>query len=69
LIPVEIISARLERDGSLSADDFTGVVATHNELLDAWHEIVPTDAVRRTAQRLLRVHAHHAPDSLQLAQR
>jgi hypothetical protein len=37
------------------------------ELADTWDEIVPTDAVRRTAERLLRAHPLRAADSLQLA--
>src|ERR1019366_7183094 len=37
------------------------------QLADSWHEIVPSDAVRRTAERLLRMHALRAADSLQLA--
>ena len=34
------------------------------QLADSWHEIVPSDAVRRTAERLLRMHALRAADSL-----
>lgn len=33
----------------------------------AWHEVGASDAVRRTAARLLRVHALRAADALQLA--
>ena len=33
----------------------------------SWQEVLPTDAVRSTAQRLLRVHALRVADSLQLA--
>ena len=67
--PVEVASAlaRREREGKLSADDVTGTLATLRQLADAWHEIVPTDSVRRTAERLLRVHPLRAADSLQLA--
>jgi uncharacterized protein len=67
--PVEITSAlaRREREGELSADDLTAVFATLREFAESWHEIVPTDAVRRTAERLLRTHPLRAADSLQLA--
>ena len=67
--PVEVASAlaRREREGKLSADDVTGALAALRQLADAWHEIVPTDSVRRTAERLLRVHPLRAADSLQLA--
>jgi predicted nucleic acid-binding protein len=67
--PVEVVSAlaRRERDGLLTADDVTNALAGFRQLADSWHEIVPSDAVRRTAERLLRVHALRSADSLQLA--
>lgn len=66
---VEIASAlaRRERDGLLSADEVTGALAVARQLADSWHEIVPSDALRRTAERLLRTHPLRAADSLQLA--
>ncbi len=66
---VEIASAlaRRERDKLLSADEVAQALAVAHELTESWHEIVPSDAVRRTAQRLLRVHPLRAADSLQLA--
>jgi hypothetical protein len=33
----------------------------------AWNEVLPSEAVRATAQRLLRVHPLRAGDALQLA--
>jgi len=67
--PVEIASAlaRLERDKLLSAGEFTAALATARQLTESWQEIIPSDAVRRTAERLLRVHPLRAADSLQLA--
>ncbi len=67
--PVEVVSAlaRREREGQLSADEVTSVLARLRQLVDAWHEIVPSDALRRTAERLVRVHPLRAADSLQLA--
>jgi hypothetical protein len=67
--PVEIASAvaRRERDGSISAEDAASALEAARQLSSAWHEVLPGDAVRRTAERLLRVHALRAADSLQLA--
>lgn len=67
--PVEIASAlaRREREGSLSADEVSGALGTLRRLAESWHEIVPSDAVRRMAERLLRNHPLRAADSLQLA--
>jgi predicted nucleic acid-binding protein len=67
--PVEVVSAlaRREREGQLSADDMASAVSALRQLTDSWHEIVPSEAVRRTAERLLRVHPLRAADSLQLA--
>jgi predicted nucleic acid-binding protein len=67
--PIEIASAlaRLEREKSLSADEVSNALSIARRLADNWHEIVPSDAVRRTAERLLRTHPLRAADSLQLA--
>lgn len=67
--PVEIASAvaRREREGLLTADEVGAALAAARELAESWHEIVPSDAVRRTAERLLRLHPLRAADSLQLA--
>jgi predicted nucleic acid-binding protein len=66
---IEIASAlaRLEREKSLSADEVSTALSIARRLADSWHEIVPSDAVRRTAERLLRTHPLRAADSLQLA--
>jgi len=67
--PVEISSAlaRREREKTLSAQEVTAAFAVARDLATSWHEIIPSDAVRRTAERLLRVHPLRAADSLQLA--
>src|SRR5579885_1940801 len=67
--PVEIASAvaRREREGIISAEDADAALKAAKRLAAAWHEVVPSDAVRRTAERLLRVHALRAADSLQLS--
>jgi predicted nucleic acid-binding protein len=67
--PVEIASAlaRREREGQLTADEVADALTSFRHLAASWHEIVPSDAIRRAAERLLRVHALRAADSLQLA--
>lgn len=67
--PVEIASAvaRREREGLLTSDEAEGAMKAARRLAAAWHEVVPSDAVRRTAERLVRVHTLRAADSLQLA--
>ena len=67
--PVEIASAlaRREREGLLTADEVTNALTTVHALAESWHEIVPSDSIRRTAERLLRTHPLRAADSLQLA--
>jgi predicted nucleic acid-binding protein len=67
--PLEIASAlaRREREGLLTADDVTSALTAAHALAESWHEIVPSDAIRRTAERLLRAHPLRAADSLQLA--
>jgi uncharacterized protein len=67
--PIEIASAlaRLERENSLTANEVSSALSKARQLADSWHEIVPSDAVRRTAERLLRAHPLRAADSLQLA--
>lgn len=67
--PVEIASAigRREREGTISADDADAALKGAKRLATSWHEVVPSEVVRRTAERLLRVHALRAADSLQLS--
>jgi uncharacterized protein len=67
--PLEIASAlaRRERESLLTADEVTETLAALNTFAAGWHEIVPTDSVRRTAERLLRTHPLGAADSLQLS--
>jgi uncharacterized protein len=67
--PVEIASAlaRREREGSLTANQVTTALTAAHLLAESWHEVVPSDSIRRTAERLLRAHPLRAADSLQLA--
>lgn len=66
---VEIASAlaRRERERSITANEVSAAMALARQLTDSWHEIVPSDGIRRTAERLLRRHPLRAADSLQLA--
>ncbi len=67
--PVECVSAlaRRLRDGAMSADDFAAASNRLRTLAEQWHEVLPTNAVRSVAERMLRVHALRAADALQLA--
>lgn len=67
--PVEMASAisRREREGKISPVAADAALQAAKRLAAAWHEVVPSDAIRRTAERLLRVHALRAADSLQLS--
>jgi predicted nucleic acid-binding protein len=57
--------ARIEREGNVEA---AATAADQLRLLaDSWHEVDPTDLVRETAKRFLRVHMLRAGDALQLA--
>lgn len=66
---IECVSAiaRAERNGHLSAAAAADALARLDALVLGWKEIQPTDAVRRTARRLLRVHPLRAADASQLA--
>lgn len=59
--------ARLERDGVLAEPGVTQAFDRLKQLAAAWHEVDPSDPVRETAVRFLRVHPLRAPDALQLA--
>ena len=59
--------ARLERLQALGPEDASEAFDRMATLAESWHEIEPTDAVRETAQRFLRVHELRAADALQLA--
>lgn len=59
--------ARLERAGARQRSRVADAFARIDDLKAAWEEIAPHMGVRRTARRLLRVHALGATDALQLA--
>ena len=67
--PVEVASAlsRKAREPSTNAAAVAHAEQLAKQLAAEWDEVQPTDAVRRTAERLLRTHPLRAADSLQLA--
>lgn len=66
---VECIAAlaRREREGTVTSEMVGEATVRLERLLAAWEEIQPTDAFRRTAMRMLRMHALRAADAFQLA--
>lgn len=67
--PVECASAlaRREREKAMTRAEVTRAEERLRRLADGWLEVLPTDPVRSTAARLLRVHPLRAADALQLA--
>ena len=59
--------ARLERDGALNASGAALAFERLKQLADSWHEIEPSEVLRESAIRFLRVHPLRAADALQLA--
>ena len=59
--------ARLERDGALDPQAAVLAFDRLKQLAAGWHEVDPSDIVRETAVRFLRVHPLRAADALQLA--
>lgn len=59
--------ARLERDGALSPPDAAESFARLDAFAASWMQIEPTEEIRESARRFLRVHPLRAADALQLA--
>jgi predicted nucleic acid-binding protein len=59
--------ARLRREAILTEAVERDALATLDLLRSAWHEILPGDALRAQALRVLRIHPLRAADALQLA--
>ena len=59
--------ARLERDGALSTSDAAESFSRLDALAPSWMQIDPSDEIRESARRFLRVHPLRAADALQLA--
>ena len=66
---VECLSAvsRRLREGTIDTEAAKQVRLLVTELARQWHEVLPTETVRRRAERLIMVHPLRAADSLQLA--
>lgn len=66
---IECVSAlaRLERESAISTEMVSTAIARLKGLAAAWHEVQPTQALRDTALRLLRVHPLRGADAVQLA--
>jgi predicted nucleic acid-binding protein len=59
--------ARLERSASLDAKGMGEALGRLRGLADRWDEIEPSEVIRESALRFLRVHPLRAADALQLA--
>jgi predicted nucleic acid-binding protein len=66
-IECESALSRLEREALLTPDLSDRARERLSYLSTAWHEVQPSERVRSTALRLLRVHKLRAADALQLA--
>jgi uncharacterized protein len=66
---VECISAlaQLERAAALDVKGLSLASERLKQLADGWHEIEPSDILRESAMRFLRVHPLRAAEALQLA--
>jgi uncharacterized protein len=66
---VECVSAlaRLERGAALDIEAVSLAFERLKQLADGWHEVEPSDLVRESAVRFLRVHPLREADALQLA--
>ncbi len=59
--------ARLERDRALSPRDAAESFSRLDAFAQSWMQIDPSDEIRESARRFLRVHPLRAADALQLA--
>jgi hypothetical protein len=59
--------ARLARDRQLALTAHHAAVARLESFAASWNEVIPSDAVRDQAARLLRLHPLRSGDALQLA--
>jgi len=66
---IECFSAlmRLVREGRLNSSGAQAAERRLRELRKGWNEVLPTEACRRAAERMLRVHPLRAVDAQQLA--
>ncbi|WP_243093485.1 type II toxin-antitoxin system VapC family toxin [Thermus thalpophilus] len=69
LAEIEALSAlnRRRREGALDEAGFALAQKRLQRLKDAWHEVKPTERIRKEAIRLLQTHPLRTLDALQLA--
>jgi uncharacterized protein len=67
--PVECASAvaRLRREGGIDSGGEASALRALERLRSRWYEVLPGDAVRANAMRILRLHSLRSADALQLA--
>ena len=66
-VEVHSAIARLRRHGELDQDESESAKNRLHQLKAKWDQIAPSDALRSTAESLLRLYPLRAGDSLQLA--
>ncbi|HEX6614756.1 MAG TPA: hypothetical protein VF046_00480 [Gemmatimonadales bacterium] len=59
--------ARLERESQLTPAEAAAAGEALAEFRDSWRDVLPSDMVRETAERVVRTHPLRAADALQLA--
>ena len=59
--------ARLERDGQLGASEAIAAAKVLAEFREGWRDVLPSDVVRESAERMVRTHPLRAADAFQLA--
>lgn len=59
--------ARLERDGQLGASEAVAAAKVLAEFREGWRDVLPSDLVRESAERMVRTHPLRAADAFQLA--
>jgi predicted nucleic acid-binding protein len=59
--------ARRQRVGQLNEEIASEALSRLNALRAGWHEVEPSEEIRESAKRLLRVHDLRTADALQLA--
>jgi hypothetical protein len=66
-VECESAVSRLERDGLLLARSATAARRRLDRFAETWQEVQPSELLRESARRLLRVHDLRSADALQLA--
>lgn len=67
--PVECLAAiaRRERSGGLPREEAVRALGGLSDLADAWVEVPPTESLRDTARRIVRIHDVRTADAFQIA--